>query len=250
MKPVDYMQTDSRWRYAPYQAPGEKSNIGKSGCGITCAAMVIASLADDSVTPVTTAEWSMKHGYKAYRQGTYYSYFVPQLRVYGIKCEQMNGASVYHGRGGARGINASAADAVENGDWVICAMGVGDWTRSGHFVLWYGVEDGYALILDPNSKKASRRKAPLAKFQYQAKYYFRVEVEEVVKQEDFNKMMDTWLVQRGLKAPGDWSKPARDWAYEQGIMTGGAYMRPITREEACQVLYQYDKKKGGKQNAL
>ena len=244
MKPKEYMQTDSRWRYAPYQAPGEKSNIGKSGCGITCAAMVIASLADASVTPADTAKWSMAHGYKAYRQGTYYSYFVPQLKVHGIKCEQMNGASVYHGRGGARGINASAADAVENGDWVICAMGVGDWTRSGHFVLWYGVEDGYALILDPNSKKASRRKAPLAKFQYQVKFYFRVEVEEVVKQEDFNKMMDAWLVQRGLKAPGDWSRPARDWAYEQGIMTGGAYMRPITREEACQVLYQYDKKKG------
>lgn len=250
MKPVDYMQTDSRWKNSRYATKGENATIGKAGCGITCAAMVIASLADASVTPADTAKWSMAHGYKAYRQGTYYSYFVPQLKVYGIKCEQMNGASVYHGRGGARGINASAADAVENGDWVICAMGVGDWTRSGHFVLWYGMDDGYALILDPNSKKASRRKAPLAKFQYQVKFYFRVEVEEVVKQEDFNKMMDTWLVQRGLKAPGDWSRPARDWAYEQGIMTGGAYMRPITREEACQVLYQYDKKKGGKQNAL
>lgn len=249
MKPVDYMQTDRRWRYAPYQAPGEKSNIGKSGCGITCAAMVIATLADSSVTPADTAKWSMAHGYKAYHQGTYYSYFAPQLAAYGIECQQVNVASVYHGRGGARGINASAADAVENGDWVICAMGVGDWTRSGHFVLWYGIRDGCALILDPNSKKASRRKAPLAKFQYQVKFYFRVEVEDMT-QEKFNQMMDTWLVQRGLKAPGDWSKPARDWAYEQGIMTGGAYMRPITREEACQVLYQYDKKKGGKQNAL
>lgn len=244
MKPVDYMQTDSRWAGKRYAASGEKTTIGSAGCGITCAAMVIATLADSSVTPADTAKWSMEHGYKAYHQGTYYSYFVPQLKVYGIKCEQLNGASVYHGGGGARNVNAAAADAVEAGDWVICAMGVGDWTRSGHFVLWYGIRDGCALILDPNSKKASRRKAPLARFQYQAKYYFRVEVEEVVKQEDFNKMMDTWLVQRGLKAPGDWSKPARDWAYEQGIMTGGAYMRPITREEACQVLYAYDKKKG------
>ena len=112
-----------------------------------------------------------------------------------------------------------------------------------------GMDDGYALIMDPNSKKASRRKAPLAKFQYQVKFYFRVEVEDMT-QEKFNTMMEIRLVQRGLKAPGDWSRPARDWAYEQGIMTGGAYMRPITREEACQVLYQYDKKKGGKQNAL
>ena len=64
MKPIEYMQTDSRWAGTRYAASGEKTTIRSAGCGNTCAAMVIASLADDSVTPITTAEWTMKHGYK------------------------------------------------------------------------------------------------------------------------------------------------------------------------------------------
>lgn len=46
--------------------------------------MVIATLKDKNVTPVTTAEWSMAHGYKALNQGTYYTYFLPQFNQYGI----------------------------------------------------------------------------------------------------------------------------------------------------------------------
>lgn len=175
--PIDYMQTDSRWGGNKYATKGETSTIKSAGCGITCAAMVIATLSDSSVTPATTAKWSMDHGYKAYHQGTYYSYFKPQMAAYGITCEQMNGSTVYHGANSAKTINERAANAVRNGNWVIACMGKGDWTSSGHFVLWYDIDaDGYALIRDPYSTKSTRRRAPVSKLQYQAKFYFEVKV--------------------------------------------------------------------------
>lgn len=249
IRPIDYMQTDSRWASHKYAAKGERTTIKSSGCGTTCAAMVIASLRKDkSVTPVTTANWSMAHGYKAYRQGTYYSYFVPQLKAYGISCRQLNYSSVYHGSMYAEGINRQALNEVRRGNWVITCMGKGDWTRTGHFVLWYGVDNnGYAYINDPNSRKTSRRKAPISKFQYQAKFYFVVDTasiredDEEVTQEQFNKMMEVWMNQQGMVQPGDWSEPARDWGYENKVMVGGAYKRPATREELIQTLYAYDK---------
>ena len=175
--PVDYLQTDSRWASNKYATTGETSTIKSAGCGITCAAMVIASLADPSVTPADTAKWSMSHGYKAYHQGTYYSYFKPQMAEYGIACTQMNSSTVYHGANSAKSINEKAAQSVKNGNWVIVCMGKGDWTSSGHFILWYGIDsEGYALINDPNSTKAARRRAAVSKLQYQAKFYFEVKV--------------------------------------------------------------------------
>ena len=175
--PVDYLQTDSRWASNKYATTGETSTIKSAGCGITCAAMVIASLADPSVTPADTAKWSMSHGYKAYHQGTYYSYFKPQMAEYGIACTQMNSSTVYHGANSAKSINEKAAQSVKNGNWVIVCMGKGDWTSSGHFILWYGIDsEGYALINDPNSTKAARRRAAVSKLQHQAKFYFEVKV--------------------------------------------------------------------------
>ena len=59
VKPVSYLQTDPKWKNHNYSAKGESKTIGSSGCGVTVAAMVIATLKDKNVTPITTAEWSM-----------------------------------------------------------------------------------------------------------------------------------------------------------------------------------------------
>ena len=237
--PVDYLQTDARWNNKSYAAKGETSTIGSAGCGPSCAAMVIAALADSSVTPATTAAWSLAHGYKALHQGTYYSYFAPQMAAYGIDCKQLNGATVYHGAGSAKTINAKALEAVKNGNWIIACMGKGDWTSSGHFVLWYGVDGSNALIMDPNSTKASRRKASIATFQHQAKFYWEIEVpKETTREDDMTEekvleLIENWFVERGLKPVSDSIKPDLDWAYDHKIMDDGAYNRPATRAEVA-----------------
>ena len=111
-QPVYYMQTDSRWKNKPYRVTGENTTIGDSGCGTTCAAMLIETLTGKTFTPVDAAEWSMKRGYKALRQGTYYSYFVPQSEFYGLKAYRLNTVDLR--KGVNKTIHAKAVDALSD----------------------------------------------------------------------------------------------------------------------------------------
>ena len=45
MSKIYFSQIDSRWRNHPYPASGgyENKTVGTSGCGPTCAAMVVSS---------------------------------------------------------------------------------------------------------------------------------------------------------------------------------------------------------------
>lgn len=174
IKPVSYLQKDSRWKNHNYSAKGEKKTIGSSGCGVTAAAMVIATLKDKTVTPVTTAEWSMAHGYKALNQGTYYSYFVPQLSAYGITCRQLNSSSLYGKTSSSA--HTEALNALKRGDWLIACMGKGNWTSSGHFILVYGYENGAVYVNDPASTAPSRLKNTWTLFSGQVKTMWTVAV--------------------------------------------------------------------------
>lgn len=179
VKPVSYLQTDPQWKNHNYSAKGESKTIGSSGCGVTVAAMVIATLKDKNVTPVTTAEWSMAHGYKALNQGTYYTYFVPQFNQYGIKCKQLNSSNLY-GKSSSSA-HTEALNALKNGNWIIAVMGIGNWTSSGHFILLYKYENGYVYINDPASTKADRVKNTWDLFAKQVKYMWTIEVPENFK---------------------------------------------------------------------
>jgi len=103
----------------------KRLRLRRRGAGITCAAMVIATLADKNVTPVTTAEWSKKRCYKAKGQGTYYSYFKPQGAAYSIEITMLNSTNIYGSP--ASKYHDLAKKAIENGDLVIACMGKGNW---------------------------------------------------------------------------------------------------------------------------
>jgi len=178
-KPISYLQTDPKWKNHNYSAKGEKKTIGSSGCGVTASAMVIATLKDKSVTPVTTAEWSMGHGYKALNQGTYYSYFVPQFSVYGIDCRMLNQTNLYGKSSSAA--HTEALNALKKGNWVIACMGKGNWTSSGHFILLYKYENGYVYINDPASVNAARTKNTWTLFSRQVKYMWVITVPDSLK---------------------------------------------------------------------
>lgn len=179
IKPVSYLQTDPKWKNHNYSAKGEKKTIGSSGCGVTVAAMVIATLKDKNVTPITTAEWSMAHGYKALNQGTYYTYFVPQFKQYGITCRQLNSSNLY-GKSSSSA-HTEALNALKNGNWVIACMGKGHWTSTGHFILLYKYENGYVYINDPASTKADRIKNTWNLFAKQVKYIWVIDIPESFK---------------------------------------------------------------------
>lgn len=173
-QPVSYLQTDVRWKNKDYSAKGEskKRTIGSSGCGPTCAAMLIETITGKTFTPADACAWSLKHGYKAPNQGTYYSYFAPQFKEFGIGCEQLNWKNVYGKTSDP--VHAKAFDLLKKGYYLIAVMGKGLWTTSGHFVVvWW--EDGKVRINDPNSTKSDRLNGNLSTFKSQVKYYWAID---------------------------------------------------------------------------
>ncbi|MCI8284257.1 MAG: hypothetical protein HFE90_03175 [Firmicutes bacterium] len=183
--PIKYLQTDIRWGGNDYSAPGEKTTIAKSGCGPTCVAMILATLIDYNITPADTCWWAKQNGYKACKQGTYYSYIKAHLKLYGINAEQVNNTNIYgKSTQTANNAHAKALEAIKSGKWVICCMGPGNWTSSGHFILWYGIDKNDVLIRDPNSIKQGRIRNKLSLLQQQVKYYWIIDIEAEEKEDD------------------------------------------------------------------
>ena len=238
-QPVYYMQTDARWKNENYSAPGEKRTIGSSGCGPTCAAMLIATLKDKTVTPLTTAKWSMANGYKALNQGTYYSYFRPQFAAHGIGCLQLNSGNIYGHPGHAT--HDRAMDLLKDGHYLIACMGKGTWTSSGHFVVvWWA--DNVIHILDPANSNVYRLNGNPETFRAQVKYYWIIDAREHNKEDDemdqgkFNQFMAEYLAGRNSKPVGGWAADAWNKAVSLGVFDGTAPRGFITREQVAVVL--------------
>lgn len=178
---IQYYQTDPKWKNHDYSAKGETTTIGAEGCGTTCAAMVIATLVDKNVTPITTSDWSKSRGYKALKQGTYYAYFKPQMAEYGIKCEMMNNKNAYHDKNAA--VHKEVKNALEEGDLVIVVFGVGEYTNSGHYAIFQELDGDKVIIKDPWNKKPNLLKKNFDDAMYQVKYCWRVYVPEKFKED-------------------------------------------------------------------
>ena len=213
-KPVYYMQTDPRWAHLPYQTVGEETTIRGSGCGPTCAAMLIETLTGQTFTPVDACGWSLAHGYKAKNQGTYYSYFAPQFDAFGIHCIQLNYSSVY-GKTDTP-VHKEMIDLLTDGWYIIACMGPGNWTRSGHYVVVWSTEGRYVNILDPASKRIDRLCADFDTFRSQVKYYWAIDARDY-NQEDITDMTENELralirdEYNKMMAEKD-ELPASDWA--------------------------------------
>ena len=247
-KPVSYLQTDNRWKDKPYRVTGESSTIGSAGCGPTAAAMLIETLTGKTFTPEDACNWSMKHGYKALNNGTYYAYFAPQFEAFGIKCWQLSWTNVYHNPKSS--IHDQMLDYLKQGYYVITLMKKGNWTSGGHFiVVWWA--DNKIRINDPASTKDSRLNGDIQTFRNEAAYYWIVdarayngtlpkvekpkEEEEMTQAEfekmyavatekDFTKRWNTAMQQyRESLRDNDasaWSKEARQYVMEKGIFQG------------------------------
>ena len=257
-QPTSYLQTDPRWGSLDYSAPGEKTTIAASGCGPTAMAMVLATWADPSVTPKTECAWALAHGYKAPRQGTYYGYFEAAGARYGLRVTRLNYTSLYGNATSA--YHAQVKDALDRGELVIACMGPGNWTRSGHYVLVWGIHGDTIYINDPASTKAARTKGSYSLFKQQVKYYWTIERPESVPGDDEQKedelnmtkkeFLDSLtneeayqLVQKAelhaktLPEP-DWSKTEGYWqrATEAGTVDGTSPERYMKRDEVIAVL--------------
>lgn len=232
-QPVYYMQTDSRWKSVDYSVKGESTNIGESGCGPTCAAMLIETLTGKTFTPVDACRWALNKGYKALKQGTYYSYFVPQFKAYNIACERLNTASIYNDPKSA--VHAKALELMKQGYYIIACMGKGTWTKSGHYIVAWWEEDGFVRINDPASKAATRLNGMLSTFQNEVKYYWAVDARE------YNKEEDDMVYYKTIKDVPSYYKDAIQKLIADGTLKGSGGEINVS-EDFCRIMTVLDRK--------
>ncbi len=148
------MQWDSRWGYYEY---GDNV-MGLTGCGPTCLSMVaIHLLQDSSLTPIYVASYADRNGYYADGVGTAWSFMSQGAKGLGLNAQEV-------GLDENRVLNY-----LQQGKPIICAMGRGDFTETGHFIVMIGVEDGKIKVNDPNSKERSEKLWDFNDIKYQIK---------------------------------------------------------------------------------
>lgn len=136
------IQWDKRWGYGAY---GD-SCVAVSGCAPCALSMVVAGLTNDnSVTPYAVAKFAQEHGYYVPGSGSSWTLISEGSSHFGITARELPLSET------------SIADALANGQPVICVVGPGDFTTIGHFIVLTGEKDGKIALNDPNSKERSAR---------------------------------------------------------------------------------------------
>ena len=162
-KPVEYKQGDSRWRNYPYTSCGNKAQtIKSSGCGIVCAAMIVATWKDKKITPPGMAELAVHNGYRTKSSGTAWAFFPFLAKKYGLKCTQVSGKY---------GLPAVQKAIKEQHALVVCSMGKGYFTSCGHYILAWA-DDGKNLIVNNSAAGSSRNSGTYAVFTKECRAFF------------------------------------------------------------------------------
>ena len=139
-----FLQWDPRWGYASY---GIDSNIGLSGCGPTCMSMVLYYLTrDETLTPDRIANHAMENGYYVEGTGTAWALMQDMPGLYGVRVSEPEVSEF-----GFR-------NALSKGRVLICAMGAGDFTAAGHFIVIYGYDQDGFMVNDSNCVSRSKKR--------------------------------------------------------------------------------------------
>ena len=134
------LQWDMRWGYHEYGG----SPMGLSGCGPTCLSMVCMYLLNDpQLSPAYIADFGARNGYYVDGVGSSWTLISEGGKKLGLDVVEIPLDENRIKRN------------LEVGNPVICAMGPGDFTTTGHFIVMVGFENGKIRINDPNSKARS-----------------------------------------------------------------------------------------------
>ena len=124
--------------------------------------MVIATFCDGAITPWTMAQKYMAKGYRTKNSGTAWGAFkwtANQFKGKGIR-------KFAAGKWNAKKLRA----ALDQGALVICSMGPGYWTKGGHYIVTWKMDNQYGYAVDPATSK--RTKQAIAPFMKQCKQMF------------------------------------------------------------------------------
>lgn len=131
-----FIQWDQRWGYIPYGA----DVAGITACGPLCLSMVAYHLTgDENMRPDKMIQFAIDEGYCVPGNGSAWTLISKGAQKLGLNVKQL---PLVEGR---------IRSELEAGHPVICIMGPGVFTTTGHFIVLTGYEDGKFRVNDPNS---------------------------------------------------------------------------------------------------
>jgi len=138
-----FLQWDERWGYEDYGS----DFMAITGCGPTCLAMVHCGLSGDTAwDPLKVANMAEEQGYYVEGAGSSWDLMTSGAKKLGLNVHDV----IYD--------EAHITAELENKSPIICVMGPGDFTTSGHFIVLTGLdEEGKIIVCDPNSRQNSEK---------------------------------------------------------------------------------------------
>ena len=146
------LQWDERWGYNEYAG----DLMGLSGCGPTCLSMVcVYLLRDTACTPEYVAAFAEENGYSVSGNGSAWSLIFDGGELLGLDVTEIPL------------VENRIIQNLEVGNPIICIMGPGDFTTTGHFIVMTEYVDGKIRINDPNSIERSNQLWELSHIKHQ-----------------------------------------------------------------------------------
>lgn len=137
-----FLQWDTMWGYEDYGS----SYLAVTGCGPTCLAMAGYYLTgDETLNPLSLAQFSEENGYYAAGYGSSWTLISEGAEKLGLTATELPL------------VKKKITNALEAGNPVILALGKGDFTSTGHYIVLTGVEEGGFRVNDPNSPSNSKK---------------------------------------------------------------------------------------------
>ncbi|MBR3817397.1 MAG: C39 family peptidase [Clostridia bacterium] len=137
-----FMQWDRRWGYMDYSG----SCVAVTGCGPVCLSMVAFYLTRNAeMSPDRIVEFAIEEGYSRDGCGSLWTLISEGGEKLGLCVEELVLSE------------AIITERLEQGIPIICVMGPGDFTSTGHFIVMRGYSDGKIYINDPNSYQNSAK---------------------------------------------------------------------------------------------
>lgn len=131
-----FLQWDKRWGYEEYGS----SVAGLTACGPVCLSMCAYYLTgNEDMSPDNIIEFAKENGYCTNGSGSLWTLISEGGEELGLDVEELPL------------VKKKIVDNLENGNPVICVMGEGHFTTTGHFIVLTGIKNGEFTVNDPNS---------------------------------------------------------------------------------------------------